>query len=112
MPLPLHGLSIEELEHYSGIEPGASEELARRITQGRELQQSKMEQLQEELDQAERQLSDTEDNLSSVEDDLEEMTIACRTAKAALEGTLSLLPEQSGERDSITEIIKTLEKLT
>lgn len=111
MPLPLNGLSIEELEHYSGIEPGASEELARRIAEGRAAEQRKMEQIQDELDNAERQLSDAEDNLSCAEDSLADITNVCRLAKEALEDFLPLLPEHSSEKESAADLIKTLEKL-
>jgi len=111
MPLPLNGLSIEELEHYSGIEPGATEELARRMADGRAAELRKIEQMEDELDHVGRQMSDLEDELNTSEDNLREMTSACRRAKEALDRALSLLPEQSEERELVAEITKTLEKL-
>lgn len=112
MPLPLNGLSIEELEHYSGIEPGASEELARRIAAGRSAEEREIERMREEVYDADARLSDKEDELNEAEDSLAQITNAARAAREVLEALLPSIPTPSEHREKAVDIIKLLEALT
>ena len=111
MPLPLNALSTEELEHYSGIELGASQELARRIALGHEAEQREVERLEERLEEKALELGEVESELSLIYDQLGNLTKAAIEARVALQDFIPLAPDGSPEREAANKALKALEKL-
>lgn len=81
MSIPASALKEDELFHYASLEPGAADELARRIASGDIDPNAGLEDLREDIRALESQADDTEDELNSLRDGAEE---ACAYIKRAM----------------------------
>ena len=76
MSIPINALSEEELVHYAGIEPGAAEELARRVSLGI----ADLPTLEAELEPLRQEIRDAEGHVDQVQDQLETLQDYAQTA--------------------------------
>ena len=81
MSIPANALKEDELFHYASLEPGAAEELARRLASGDIDPNAGIEELREDIRMLESQADDSEDELNQLRDGAEE---ACTYIKRAM----------------------------
>lgn len=96
MSLPVLALKDDELLHYAGLEPGASEELVRRISQAGLDPSSERAELREEVSQLESQIGELEDEKSKLDGRVDE---ACLLLWRAIE-------HDEDEELTVSELIK------
>lgn len=81
MSIPANALKEDELFHYASLEPGAADELARRIASGAIDPNACLEDLREDIRLLESQADDSEDELNRLRDGVED---ACTYIKRAM----------------------------
>jgi hypothetical protein len=96
MSLPISALKDDELLHYAGLDPAASEELARRMSREGFDPSAERNELRDEVDQLERQLSDIGDERNNLAAEVSE---ACALLWRAVE-------HDEDEKLTVSELIK------
>lgn len=81
MSIPASALKEDELFHYASLEPGAADELARRIASGDIDPNAGLEDLREDIRMLESQADDNDEELDRLRDCAEE---ACTYIKRAI----------------------------
>ena len=81
MSIPASALKEDELFHYASLEPGAADELARRIASGDIDPNAGLEDLREDIRMLESQADDNDEELDRLRDGAEE---ACAYIKRAM----------------------------
>lgn len=96
MSLPVAALKDDELLHYAGLEPGASEELVRRISLEGFDPGAERAELRDEVSRLEEQIGDLENEKNNLDDSVNE---ACALLWRAVE-------HDEDEKLTVSELIK------
>ncbi|WP_178128848.1 hypothetical protein [Pseudomonas sp. ADAK18] len=81
MGIPANAVKEDELYHYASLEPGAADELVRRIASGDIDPNAGLEDLREDIRMLESQADDSDEELDRLRDSAEE---ACTYIKRAM----------------------------